>query len=134
MQLIQNFTQRSYGSTRLRNLKAYGMQSSSTGHITITGIEIDGQLSVPSTCFWKSLLDQFRVSKSTLRLFGTNEILERLKQWSPNTVIRYRIERDAFDDTKIMAVCNRATSKTRFDHRACCRTCNRQQTRPQPAC
>lgn len=130
MQLTQNFTQCSYGSTRLRDLKAYGIQSSSTGHVTITGIEIDGQLSVPSPCFWKSLLNQFRVSKSTLRFFGTNEILERLKQWSPNTVIRYRIERDAFDDTTIMAICNRATPKKRFDHRAYYRTCDGQQSTP----
>lgn len=132
MQLIQHFAQCSYGSTRLGNLKAYGMQSASTGNVTITGIEIDGQLSVPSPCFWKSLLNQFCVSKSTLRLFGTNNILERLKQWSPDTVIRYRIERDAFDDTTIMAVSNRPAHQKRFDHRARCKTCDRQQTLPQP--
>ena len=100
----------SYGEARVRDLRTYGVKSSSTGRVTVTGIEIAGELYAPSLCFWISLLNRFQIPKSTLQLFDTEEIVERLKLQSGDLVFRYLVERDPLGNSTIVGICSEAST------------------------
>jgi hypothetical protein len=93
-----------YGQTRVRNLKIVGIRSSKTNKIQVTGVEIDGQMAVPSPRFWKSLLMQFGISESVLRYFDHAEVFERISAMSPDDALRYCIGSDDDGNKRLLGI------------------------------
>jgi len=105
MRFYERNSQFDYGQTRLSDVKTYGVRSSRTGRVTITGIEIHGELFAPSLCFWRSFFNHFRISADVLRLFDPSEVFERVQRHEADTPIRYCVERDTDGNSTIMVVC-----------------------------
>ena len=105
MRLNENFNQFHYGYAKLRDLKTYGIRSTNTGRVTITGIEIKGQLFAPSLCFWRSFFHRFDVPTRVLQFFEPSEIFDRVQRRDGNTKIRYCVQKEPNGSATIMVVC-----------------------------
>jgi len=81
------------------------MRSARTRRVTITAIEIHGELFAPSLCFWRSFFHRFGISTDVLRLYEPSEVFERVQQRESETKIRYCVERDNDGAGTIMVVC-----------------------------
>ena len=96
MRLNDEFNHFDYGYARLRDVKTYGVRSTNTGRVTITGIEINGELYAPSLCFWRSFFHRFDVPTRVLHFFEPSEVFDRVKR---------RVQRDSDGGGTIMVVC-----------------------------
>jgi len=105
MRCYQKNCQFDYGQARLGDVKTYGVRSTRTGRVTLTGIEIHGELFAPSLCFWRSFFHRFSISTDVLRLYDPSEVFERVVQRESRTNIRYCIERDPDGSSTIVVVC-----------------------------
>ena len=94
-----------YGYARLQDLKTCGVHSTNTGRVTITGIEIKGELFAPSFCFWRSFFHRFDVPTHVLQFFEPSEIFERVQQRDGDTKIRYCVQREPDGSTTLAVVC-----------------------------
>ena len=132
MQFDNELDKFDYRCAQLRDVKTYGVRSTRTGRITITGIEIHKELYAPSLCFWRSFFIRFDVPIAVLRIFQPSEILERVKWREGDTEIHYCVKRDDQGDGTIALICanksiggNRLTSLSPYD--ACENYCPKLQ-------
>ncbi len=93
-----------YGQAHVRDMKIVGIRNTRTNKITVTGVEVNGQMAVPSPRFWKSLFKQFGISESVFRYFDHAEVFERISALAPNDSIRYCIESDEDGNRRLMAI------------------------------
>ena len=107
MRHYHQHTRFDYGHAQLKDVKTYGVRSSSTGRVTITGIEIHGELFAPSLCFWRSFLNRFEVPTDVLKWFGPSEVFERVQGNHGEQEFRYCVQRDEQGTDTIMVVCGR---------------------------
>lgn len=105
MRVYERNSQFDYGQTRFGDVKTYGMRSTRTRRVTITAIEIHGELFAPSLCFWRSFFHRFGISTDVLRLYEPSEVFERVQQRESETQIRYCVERDTNGVGTIVVVC-----------------------------
>ena len=107
MRFFEKNSRFDYGHARLSDVKTYGFRSTSTGRVTITGIEIHGKMFAPSLCFWRSFFNHFGISPDVLRLYGPSEVFERVQQREADAPLHYCVEHDTEGNSTIMVVCAR---------------------------
>lgn len=95
-----------YGYTRVEDMRIAKTETSKTGRITVTQLEVAGEPVEPTQRFWKSFFTRFGVTDNVFRYFTPDEVFERISSRAQNDRLRYCVQRDNQGGAKLLAVSN----------------------------
>ena len=92
------------GHARIRDFQLHAVRHSQSGRLTVTGISIKGQLTVPSPRFWMSLLLRYDVPAAAWANDEAYELFQQIARRAGDDRVRYFIDRDDDGHARLLAV------------------------------
>ena len=92
------------GVTNFRAIQLHGVRRRKDGSLTVTGISIDGRLTVPTRSFWNSLGTELTDAADSVQGLSPEETFNKIVKRAANKRIRYCLEHDNAGNTRCMAI------------------------------
>ena len=84
------------------DLDVYAFREAASGRLRITGVAIDGQLSVPTVSFWRSMFGEVGLASQVGPRFDEYTWFLRLRNAHPHLVFRYAEVTDRHGNSLLM--------------------------------
>lgn len=104
-----------FGRTQIRHITLIGCRHTATGNVIVTGLEIQGELVVPTERFWHAVCRQFGVCPVQAGSADWATLWESIAARRPDATVNYWIARDAFGDGRLISVSPTAADPSRRD-------------------